>query len=424
MANKIQIKRGQSTNFEAVTLDAGEPAFTLDDGKLYVGNGSEKVCINPDTVPEAEQAQQLKTSRDFSITGDVTAPAVSFDGTGGVALAATLADVGTAGTYYKVTTDAKGRVVSGADALEANDIPSLPSGKITGLGTAAVKDTGTAAGNVVTVGDNGKIDSALVPEITSLDASAITGTISLDNLPHGALERCVIVATDEARKALTSEQVQNGDTVKVTETGLMYFVVDDTQLSTDDGYEPYTAGTASAVDWSGVTNKPTTLSGYGITDAEPKIATKYTAFNKDFETDAANVQMDGTASAGMSDKVARADHVHPTDTSRAAAVHTHSKNDITDFPASLPANGGNADTVDSYHVDDTKSGADAEANNAIWTANKVKSITDEKAPLASPALTGAPTAPTPDAGDSSTKIATTAFVAAAMLATAIDGGTF
>lgn len=32
--------------------------------------------------------------------------------------------------------------------------------------------------------------------------------------------------------------------------------------------------------------------------------------------------------------------------------HTHSKADITDFPASLPANGGNADTVDNFHADD------------------------------------------------------------------------
>ena len=35
---------------------------------------------------------------------------------------------------------------------------------------------------------------------------------------------------------------------------------------------------------------------------------------------------------------------------------------------------------------------------------------DDKAPLASPVLTGTPTAPTPTAGDSSTQIATTAFV--------------
>lgn len=34
----------------------------------------------------------------------------------------------------------------------------------------------------------------------------------------------------------------------------------------------------------------------------------------------------------------------------------------------------------------------------------------EKAPLASPAFTGTPTAPTPSAGDSSTKLATTAYV--------------
>ncbi|MDT9547743.1 MAG: hypothetical protein RI826_10480, partial [Chlorobium phaeovibrioides] len=35
---------------------------------------------------------------------------------------------------------------------------------------------------------------------------------------------------------------------------------------------------------------------------------------------------------------------------------------------------------------------------------------DLKAPLASPSLTGTPTAPTPNSEDNSTKIATTAFV--------------
>lgn len=67
--------------------------------------------------------------------------------------------------------------------------------------------------------------------------------------------------------------------------------------------------------------------------------------------------MNGTGAAGTSTRMARSDHVHPTDTSRA--------------------------------------------------------------PLASPGLTGTPTAPTPVAGDSSTKIATTAFVTAA----AVPSGT-
>lgn len=32
--------------------------------------------------------------------------------------------------------------------------------------------------------------------------------------------------------------------------------------------------------------------------------------------------------------------------------HTHSTTDIVDFPTSIPANGGNADTLDNYHADD------------------------------------------------------------------------
>ena len=39
----------------------------------------------------------------------------------------------------------------------------------------------------------------------------------------------------------------------------MYFVVDDKKLSTEDGYEVYTAGSATKVPWSGVTGKPSTF---------------------------------------------------------------------------------------------------------------------------------------------------------------------
>lgn len=38
-------------------------------------------------------------------------------------------------------------------------------------------------------------------------------------------------------------------------------------------------------------------------------------------------------------------------TGKANSSHTHSKSDITDFPSALPANGGNADTVDGLHAD-------------------------------------------------------------------------
>lgn len=44
----IKLKRGQSTNLPSLNLQAGEPAFTLDTKKLYIGDGTAKVLINPD----------------------------------------------------------------------------------------------------------------------------------------------------------------------------------------------------------------------------------------------------------------------------------------------------------------------------------------------------------------------------------------
>lgn len=96
-------------------------------------------------------------------------------------------------------------------------------------------------------------------DITGLDASKLTGTIDIARLPKGALERCTVVADDTARFKLTTSSVQVGDTVKVTATGKMYFVVDDSKLATEAGYEVYTAGSATSVPWSGVTGKPSTF---------------------------------------------------------------------------------------------------------------------------------------------------------------------
>lgn len=89
-----------------------------------------------------------------------------------------------------------------------------------------------------------------------------TELIPIPNIPKAALERCMVVANDTARFALTTDQVQNGDTVKVAETKKMFFVKDDTKLNSEAGYEPYVAGTASvaevaeSVEWDKVKNKP------------------------------------------------------------------------------------------------------------------------------------------------------------------------
>jgi hypothetical protein len=112
---------------------------------------------------------------------------------------------------------------------------------------------------------------------------------------------------------------------------------------------------------------------------------------------ATNPLMDGTAAPGTATAYSRADHVHPSDTSRAAATH-----------ASQHGSGGS----------DPVTIAESQVTN-------LTSDLAAKAPLASPALTGTPTAPTvAGASDSSTKLATTAFVQAAIAATGGGGGTW
>lgn len=104
---------------------------------------------------------------------------------------------------------------------------------------------------------NVKVNSAKAAD--SVPASGITGTIDISQIPQGALERVVTVADDTARFKLTTNNVQLGDTVKVTSTGLMYIVVDEGKLTSAAGYMEYTAGTAASVPWSGVTGKPSSF---------------------------------------------------------------------------------------------------------------------------------------------------------------------
>ncbi|WP_311156328.1 hypothetical protein [Prevotella nigrescens] len=104
--------------------------------------------------------------------------------------------------------------------------------------------------------------AAVADQVASTGIQWGTELIPIANIPRAALERCMVVANDTARFALTTDQVQNGDTVKVAETKKMFFVKDDTKLNSEAGYEPYVAGTASvaevaeSVEWDKVKNKP------------------------------------------------------------------------------------------------------------------------------------------------------------------------
>lgn len=138
-------------------------------------------------------------------------------------------------------------------ALKTDNAPTAT--KLQAARTIAL--SGAVTGSVSSdFGSNITISTTLA----NFDASKIaSGTISIDRLPKAALERLVVVANDTARFALTTATAQSGDTVKVTSTGKMYLIKDESKLNSEDGYEPYTASQASSVPWSGVTGKPSTF---------------------------------------------------------------------------------------------------------------------------------------------------------------------
>ena len=129
----IKLKRGNSANLDNLQLEAGEPAFTLDDGKLYIGDGVEKRLINPDVAT----ASRLQTPRKIALTGDVTAAGVNFDGSQDISISTTL--------------------------------QSITLSKITDAGTAASKNTGTGAGQIPVLDSNGKLEASIVPAIAITD---------------------------------------------------------------------------------------------------------------------------------------------------------------------------------------------------------------------------------------------------------------
>jgi phage-related tail fiber protein len=135
-------------------------------------------------------AARLKTARKIALMGDATGEA-QFDGSNNATINMALAKSGvTAGSYGKVTVNAKGLVTQGL-ALEAADIPALDAGKIT-TGTLSRPTTGNAgtasklqAGRALTFNGaatgigwfDGSSDLNIALTLAGFDASKVTSGI-------------------------------------------------------------------------------------------------------------------------------------------------------------------------------------------------------------------------------------------------------
>lgn len=214
-----------------------------------------------------------------------------------------------------------------------------------GFGNSVTRDAGGFAGNVLLIQNDF--------QLPAMDAGL------LYNLPNSALGIVDIAHGGTGASTLSGAQANLGIDLKANINS------------------PALTGTPTA---------PTP----GLGDSSARIATTF------FVTNVLNTigavtpgdtlpLMDGNANAGTpgSFLVSRVDHVHPSDTSRA--------------PASAATAAGT-----SFAPAGSIGAADVQA--------ALQELDTEKAPLASPAFTGTPTAPTPPTQDTSTRLATTAWV--------------
>lgn len=137
--------------------------------------------------------------------------------------------------------------------------------------------------------------------------------------------------------------------------------------------------------WDNLTGKPSTLSGYGITDATPS----------------SHIGSGGDAHALASQS--EAGFISPENQTKLDGIAEGANNYV--HPENHPASIITQDSENRFVTD---------AEKSVW---------DAKANIESPTFTGVPTAPTPSQGDNSTKLATTAYVDSAVSNVDVDAAT-
>lgn len=211
-------------------------------------------------IGNSDTSTRLATSRTIAASGDATW-SVTFDGSANVTSGITLANSGaTAGSYGSssaipvITVDEKGRVTS--ISTTAVNIPSGAitfNGDVTGTGSTGATTTLTLANSGATAGSYGS--SSAIPVLT-VDAKGRITSISTTavNIPSGSL-------------TFTGDVSGTGTTGSTTTLSLANSGV------TAGTYKSVTVDVKGRV--TGGTN-PTTLSGYGITDAAPIASPTFT----------------------------------------------------------------------------------------------------------------------------------------------------
>lgn len=188
---KIKIGDG-TTAWNALGYASGSAAVSKDTvpsnsdsgydiGTIWVNTSTDKVYVLTDNTPSASIWKQMVTPDELSELG--------------------------AGDMLKSQFATNEKAAQGYvdKAITADTVTgSIESSQITGLGTAATKDVGTSSGNIPALGEDGKLDSSILPAI------AITDTFEADSesamLALSAQKGDICVRSDENKTYILKQE--------------------------------------------------------------------------------------------------------------------------------------------------------------------------------------------------------------------------
>ena len=196
-------------------LNTGILKNTTGTGVPSIAVAADFPILNQNTTGTAGSTATLATARTISTNGDVLYTSPPFDGSANVLGTATLASIGVAGTYTKVTTDAKGRVTVGAN-ITAGDVPTLnqnttgTADNVTGIVAVANGGTGTATPSLV-AGTNVTITGTFPNQTIAASGGGgggteigalIGGGIVVAVFVQGGVNKALIASTTDLSAAL------------------------------------------------------------------------------------------------------------------------------------------------------------------------------------------------------------------------------
>jgi phage-related tail fiber protein len=222
-SNDDAIVYDDTTNIISITADG-----IADSGKV-------SKAVLADTATSANTSVKLTTARTITVSGDMSG-STTYDGTANSALAITLSNVATAGTYRSVTINAKGLVTSGTNPTTIAGYAITDAVNISEVVTVAT------ANKLLKLDANSKLPANITG---NADGNAATAT-------KLATARTITVSGDMSGS--TNYDGSANSTLAITLAN----------VATAGTYNSVTINAKGLV--TSGTN-PTTIAGYGITDA-------------------------------------------------------------------------------------------------------------------------------------------------------------